>query len=131
MATRHGYGSRGAHVTAGWTVPSWSPDGERLIYRVTFGDGNPWALWTADADGSGETLLLEPDGGASARRARWSPTGDRVLFSRYTVQCGPNANNACPPNLYIVPGDGSGSEVGLVQRAGGAEAGSWRAAVGG
>ncbi|MDH3224959.1 MAG: hypothetical protein OEO23_14655, partial [Gemmatimonadota bacterium] len=84
--------------------PSWSPDGTRLIYRVTFGNGNPWALWTGKADGSGESLLFEPDGGASARRATWSPTGDRVLFSRYTVQCGPNSNNACPPNLFILPG---------------------------
>jgi Tol biopolymer transport system component len=62
--------------------PAWSPDGEALAFArsepdVETGSGD---LWIANADGSGERLLL---GGRNDDSApSWSPDGRRIAFLR-------------------------------------------------
>jgi Tol biopolymer transport system component len=62
--------------------PAWSPDGERLAFAryepdVDTGSGD---LWVANADGSGERLLLGGPDDDSA--PSWSPDGRRIAFLR-------------------------------------------------
>lgn len=58
--------------------PQLSPDGNEIIYTRRWVDRNKdsWAtaLWIMDADGSRHRFLNE------GSNARWSPSGDRILF---------------------------------------------------
>lgn len=58
--------------------PQISPDGKQVIYTRRFVDqkNDRWAsaLWIMDADGSRHRFLH------TGSNARWSPTGDRILF---------------------------------------------------
>jgi Tol biopolymer transport system component len=70
--------SGGAHED----FPAWSPDGETLVFAryrpdVESGSGD---LWIANADGSGERLLLGGPDDDSA--PSWSPDGRRIAFLR-------------------------------------------------
>ena len=56
---------------------SWGPDGERFAYVV--GEGNSAAIWSMNADGSDQTLLLEDQSGASD--LAWSRDGGKIVFS--------------------------------------------------
>jgi TolB protein len=58
----------------GVRVPSWSPDGRRLIFTSFTGRG----LWVINIDGTGLTRLL--DDSESAWGPSWSPTGDKIVF---------------------------------------------------
>ncbi len=60
--------------------PSWSPDGERIVFTRAAGSGN-WELVVADADGSNATPLA---GGFNGDWAAWSPDGSRIAFARNT-----------------------------------------------
>ncbi len=61
-------------------LPDYSPDGERLIY-LTDREGH-WEVWSADADGKGRGMLTYGD---HAMFPRWSPSGSRILFHRYSL----------------------------------------------
>lgn len=56
--------------------PSWSPDGERIVFSRSEGDGQ-CTIYTASADGQGKPSRLtsgcDPD---------WSPDGTRIAFTR-------------------------------------------------
>ena len=58
--------------------PQLSPDGTRVVYTRRWIDAREdrWAsaLWIMDVDGSRQRFLVEGSG------ARWSPSGDRILF---------------------------------------------------
>ncbi len=58
--------------------PQISPDGEQVIYTRRYVDQQKdrWApaLWIMDVDGSRQRFLVE------GSHARWSPSGDRILF---------------------------------------------------
>jgi len=60
---------------------SWSPDGERILYVRTNGDGNAgnWRLQILDLrSGDVETLPRPPSGSPSS--AVWSPDGSKIAF---------------------------------------------------
>jgi len=62
--------------------PSWSPDGNRIVY---LSDG----IDIMDADGANQTMIFDLTG-AAARSPSWSPDGNRIVYaadsgSVYTV----------------------------------------------
>ena len=98
--------------------PAISPDGARLVY-VKLRDSQPETLWTASlpegADArpffrANETFFW-------VMTPRFSPSGDRILFSaagRVTsLAAGPGklAHLGMPSDLFISPADGSRMEV--------------------
>ncbi len=67
----------GAEVSS----PSWSPDGERLVFRNYDGNAlNGKGLYVVSPDGSPPELLL-PD--PYAESPAWSPLGNCIAYSRY------------------------------------------------
>ncbi|WP_158282975.1 putative Ig domain-containing protein [Nocardioides silvaticus] len=69
--------------------PAWSPDGSKIAFgRQEFegGVGTTYAIWSMNADGSGQTMLATADSGAStgvfAGGPRWSPDGSKIAFTR-------------------------------------------------
>ena len=58
-------------------LPSWSPDGQRLVFRSTR-DGNK-ELYVIGLDGSGLTRLTTSPG--TDTFPHWSPVGDRIVFA--------------------------------------------------
>lgn len=58
-------------------LPSWSPDGKRLVFRSTR-DGNK-DLYVIDVDGTGLTRLTTSPG--TDTFPHWSPLGDRIVFA--------------------------------------------------
>jgi Tol biopolymer transport system component len=97
-------------------IPSWSPDGEWLVYTVSphGGDaptaaqpqanpgpgqvGPPSAgqgshLVLARSDGTGDRRVLTPDG-VDATGAAWAPTGKRIAFVAASVNSDPDIHVA-------------------------------------
>jgi hypothetical protein len=71
--------------TLGWTA-EWSPDGEKIAFSRDRCADPPSCefftddLWTMNADGSGETKLVD-----DASPLDWSPDGSKLLYSDYTL----------------------------------------------
>lgn len=77
---------------------TWSTDGKRIAYHYV---GSQIAgLYAADADGSNPMLLVRDGAGFSCEEPRWSPKGDRILFSCETHSKGGT-------RLWLVNSDGS------------------------
>jgi Tol biopolymer transport system component len=63
----------------------WSSDASRIEYGAHNGDGN-WAIWTMNADGTGQRQLTHPHlvfpaGSGGDGPGPWSPDGRRVAYS--------------------------------------------------
>ena len=54
--------------------PSWSPDGRQITFSRW---RSPWGIYTINADGSDERLLLSSN---VARTPIWSPDGSQIAF---------------------------------------------------
>jgi Tol biopolymer transport system component len=54
--------------------PDWSPDGSQITFSRW---SQPWGIYTVNADGSGEKLLLSSN---VARAPVWSPDGTQIAF---------------------------------------------------
>ena len=64
-------------------APAWSPDGRRIAFE-RYGPGpygQGWAIHVMNADGSGQTRLIE-----GGRRPAWSPSGHGLVY-----ECAPRA----------------------------------------
>lgn len=60
-------------------LPSWSPDGSLIAYRIVALDRSSRSLAVARPDGSEETILVTVTGSeASLSRPSWSPDGTRL-----------------------------------------------------
>jgi Tol biopolymer transport system component len=67
------------HGTGNHGFPSWSPDGQRLVYRSSGGDND--GLFIIDiASGEVNSLIT---GATHDNFPAWSPTGDRIAFTSY------------------------------------------------
>ena len=78
---RNADGSNPRRVTTG-TQPSWTPDGKTLVVtdKYHYPTGEPVDQpYKVNLDGSGKTLLTEPDG-CGKGLPKVSPLGDRVAF---------------------------------------------------
>ena len=57
--------------------PSWSPDGQSLVYASD--QGGDWNVWLAQV-GGGQPLNRTPDSVPSDRFPSWSPDGSQIAF---------------------------------------------------
>ena len=65
------------HNTSPDEQPSWSPDGQRIVYMHW--DGNDWELFVMDADGANRRQLTRNT--HQEWRPVWSPDGAQILFA--------------------------------------------------
>jgi Tol biopolymer transport system component len=88
--------------------PTWSPDGQRLVFAgaESVSDPNAYpslALYLADAEG-GDPRQLAP-GIEWVPLVAWTPDSQRVFFTSQDNPCA----GGCPPGfLFSAPADGSG-----------------------
>src|SRR3954452_7528121 len=69
-------------VTAFGNRPSFSPDGQKIVFQRDMRDGS--SLWIVNRDGSGLDRLYPPEGtlNAAASRPDWS-WSDRIAFANH------------------------------------------------
>jgi TolB protein len=83
--------------------PTWSPDGELIVFTSEHGE-TP-SLYVARADGSGRATLLVRDAAFPA----WSPAGDLIAFTRQ--------RDEAEADIWVVRPDGTQPRI-LVENAG-------------
>lgn len=79
-------------------MPTWSPDGERLVFVMANEEGRSGGIYTARPDGTDLEMVLEPQGPDwdwQIRRVLWSPDGSELLAVTHK-------------QLYVVQPDGGG-----------------------
>jgi len=78
--------------------PDWSPDGSQLVFHldapVTSETGEV-EIWIMEADGSNAHLVTDGGEVSSNHSPRWSPDGDRIVFTH-------------DRDVYVVNVDGTG-----------------------
>ena len=96
-----------------WTYddPELSPDGSRVVLSTDRGSASgSEGIAVVGRDGTGFRRLTEPPSSATAESvdlaAAWSPTGDRVLFTRITTPLGSRDPLAIRTALHVVPAAG-------------------------
>lgn len=60
--------------------PTWSPDGQRLVFDEDTAPGNPANLYIINADGTNRTPIIAPDGPVTGDFPVWSPDGSRIAW---------------------------------------------------
>jgi Tol biopolymer transport system component len=61
--------------------PRWSPDGTRLMYISGSFDDDHWDLYSIEADGSEDRVLVVE--GVDSGNPAWHPLMERIYFGRY------------------------------------------------
>ena len=80
----------------------WSPDGSQISFAATSpiaSDGGRSAVFVAAGDGTNAKRIS--DWGEDTTSARWSPTGDWIVFDKVNDAAGAHT-------LYLIRSDGSG-----------------------
>ncbi|MFJ9696045.1 hypothetical protein [Kitasatospora sp. NPDC101183] len=77
--------------------PNWSPKGDRIVFQRRAANGENWALWTVNADGSGLRQITEVPGDHTD--PSWSPDGRRLVFSS-------TAGGLANAQVFVVSADG-------------------------
>jgi TolB protein len=89
-------------------LPSWSPDGKKIVFAARVGPVTPppplpptswppYDIFVMDADGSNIENLTEYPG--EDRHPCWSPDGRHIIFHR--------KDPGVPPHLWVMKADGS------------------------
>jgi Tol biopolymer transport system component len=81
-------GESAHRITSFGTMPSWSPDGKRLVFGgeefvSPYNVNTRGELWTVDAAG-GTPQRVAMTGDAWGYQPAWSPTGSRIVFFSVT-----------------------------------------------
>jgi Tol biopolymer transport system component len=109
----------GGPIGTGTSSGRWSPDGLKLIFDAlpesSHGFDSPRTprnIWVINADGSGQTPLLQltnlTDVNASSFDPNWSPDGSEVAFSSSRALDGSDAANANGTvNIWVMKADGT------------------------
>lgn len=84
--------------------PSWSPDGERLVYQRDF---NGSAIYLMNADGTGEQRL-SPTPGFDVTPS-WSADGTQIVYAR--LHSAPSLSQAPITDIRIMNVDGTGDHA--------------------
>ena len=77
--------------------PTWSPNGDSILFEVR--DGDEDQLFVMDADGANLTQLIALDKEKSIDWPSWSPNGDSILFKAYVAGEG--------SQLFVIDADGT------------------------
>ena len=86
----------------------WSPDGTRVAFTVRFFDTLKSDVYVANADGSGEPVLVTADEAiGQCGSPSWSPDGERLVFECAPAMINPDQYDG-PPGLYLGSSDGTG-----------------------
>jgi Tol biopolymer transport system component len=86
--------------------PSWSPDGQKLVYGVNPSTGYE-DLYTVNSNGTGQTLLISSSTGFSNHQPAWSPDGTQIA----TVHYAPGNWFTGPYDLWLMNADGLNGHV--------------------
>jgi Tol biopolymer transport system component len=73
------------HNAAINTMPSWSPDSQRLVFSSNR-DGPP-NIYVMNRDGS-DLINLTRDSGLDAQISSWSPDGQQIVFMATPLETG-------------------------------------------
>jgi Tol biopolymer transport system component len=90
------------NTLVGDNLPTWSPDGSRLLLWSLTSDGREGFV-VINADGSNRHDVAPAEGGAVAESPTWSPDGTWILFARHWVSTSDSPRGCA---LYQVPADG-------------------------
>jgi hypothetical protein len=97
--------------------PDWSPDGSKIAF-VSSRNGGDLDIFTMNADGSGQTPLLD-NASASESRPAWSPDGTKIAFNS-------NMDDAANNEIYVMNADGTGTPTRLTNSPGNDIAPAWQ-----
>jgi Tol biopolymer transport system component len=82
--------------------PSWSPDGTRVVFAAIRNED--WGIWSVDADGSNERMILGGAGAGYVDNPVWSPDGSLIAFVGNLAVDDYSPEDA----LYVMRPDGTG-----------------------
>lgn len=98
------------------TMPSYSPDGQTVVYRDTSASiSDPTigqTIWSVSRDGSGDTLLYDPaDSTYKLYNPMFSPDGNYIAFTSAQTYLPTPITTALKYRVHVMEADGSNHTV--------------------
>ena len=91
-------------------MPSWSPDGKKIVYNVYNENKSFSSIWVMNADGNGKTqLTAEEDGFCTG--PSFSHNGLKIVYLKGFTSYAPESKNRPPNEIWVMNSDGSNKHV--------------------